>query len=210
MTAGWPSRRLAWRRPVLMPGTWRGGAPRRWRDPRPLRHPGRPGISRHKQGARGLPAERHAAAGAPNPSTASTRPASARTTYRTHPDTAITAEPALAYCQGRALPSRYETLPEMASAVQGNETIPYRRLFAPGKGGPGLVSIAPDPAVMCSGRCRHIQWRVTPRGRQDTVEPHGAAASTTQAGPRAKVMGLPVVVVNVVPPLASGRDQRMA
>ena len=130
MAAGWPSRRLAWRRPVLMPGTWRGGAPRRWRDPRPLRHPGRPGISRHKQGARGLPAERHAAAGAPNPSTASTRPASARTTYRTHPDTAITAEPALAYCQGRALPSRYETLPEMASAVQGNETIPYRRLGA--------------------------------------------------------------------------------
>ena len=64
------------------------------------------------------------------PSTASTRPASARTTYRTHPDTAITAEPALAYCQGRALPSRYETLPEMASAVQGNETIPYRRLGA--------------------------------------------------------------------------------
>jgi hypothetical protein len=132
MAAGWPSRRLAGRRPVLMPGTWRGGARRRWRDPRPLRHRSRPGISRHKQGARGLPAERHAAAGAPNP-LHSQHAAGQRQDHRirTHPDTAITAGPALAYCQGRALPSRYETLPEMASAVQGIETIPYRRIGAP-------------------------------------------------------------------------------
>jgi len=39
---------------------------------------------------------------------------------------------------------------------------------------------------------------------------HGVAASTTQTGPRANVMVWPDVVVNVVPPLASGRDQRMA
>src|SRR6266567_7038412 len=39
---------------------------------------------------------------------------------------------------------------------------------------------------------------------------HGAAASTTQTGPRANVIGWPDKVVNVVPPSASGRDQRMA
>ncbi len=38
----------------------------------------------------------------------------------------------------------------------------------------------------------------------------GAPASTTQTWPRSKVMGAPVVVVNVVPPLASGQDERMA
>ncbi len=38
----------------------------------------------------------------------------------------------------------------------------------------------------------------------------GAPASTTQTWPRAKVMGAPVVVVNVVPPLPPGQDQRMA
>ena len=38
----------------------------------------------------------------------------------------------------------------------------------------------------------------------------GAAVSITQTGPRANVMGWPDMVVNVVPPLASGRDQRMA
>jgi hypothetical protein len=39
---------------------------------------------------------------------------------------------------------------------------------------------------------------------------HGVAASTIQTGPRAKVIGWPVAVVNVAPPLASGRDQRIA
>lgn len=37
---------------------------------------------------------------------------------------------------------------------------------------------------------------------------HGAAASTTQTGPRANVIGWPDAVVNLVPPSASGRDQR--
>lgn len=37
---------------------------------------------------------------------------------------------------------------------------------------------------------------------------HGAVASTTQTGPRANVIGCPDTVVNVVPPSASGRDQR--
>jgi hypothetical protein len=39
---------------------------------------------------------------------------------------------------------------------------------------------------------------------------HGAAASTTQTGPRANVIGWPDAAVNVVPPSASGRDQRTA
>jgi hypothetical protein len=38
----------------------------------------------------------------------------------------------------------------------------------------------------------------------------GVPASITQTWPRAKVTGAPVVVVNVVPLLALGRDQRMA
>jgi hypothetical protein len=38
----------------------------------------------------------------------------------------------------------------------------------------------------------------------------GRRVSTTQTGPRAYVMGRPDVVVNAVPSLASGRDQRTA
>jgi hypothetical protein len=38
---------------------------------------------------------------------------------------------------------------------------------------------------------------------------HGAEVSTTQTWPGAKVIGWPDAVVNVVPPFASGRDQRM-
>ena len=57
---------------------------------------------------------------------------------------------------------------------------------------------------------------ILPRRRWSSARPHvirharhGAAASTTQTGPRANVIGWPDKVVNAVPPSASGRDQRI-
>ena len=75
----------------------------------------------------------------------------------------------------------------------------------------------PSPSVTSSMRCfLAADTGPTPPARRDlrrAVAPghgHGAAASTTQAGPRANVIGWPDAVVNVVPPSASARDQRMA
>ena len=82
------------------------------------------------------------------------------------------------------------------------------RLALPGRTAPGRrPPLGALPLVTVS----HLVSAPAARpGRRDTAQPYGAAASTTQTWPRANVMGPPVVAVNVVPPLASGRDQRMA